>query len=147
MELYFRYFSCIDTQKEFVGKPAGVFSPKLSRILPQKDAVSPSPAWLKKIEPTVIQNPMTIRRFFIIVIEKYLATFPPYRVDARPTTPTLTATFPSYRVDARPTTPTLAATFSTYREDSHPTTPTLTATFPPYRVDARPTTPTLTATV
>ncbi|GBM14063.1 hypothetical protein AVEN_209953-1 [Araneus ventricosus] len=53
-------------------KPAGVFSPKLSRILPQKGAVSPSHAWLKKFEPTVIQNPMTIRSFFIIVIEKYL---------------------------------------------------------------------------
>ncbi|GBL72130.1 hypothetical protein AVEN_115133-1 [Araneus ventricosus] len=53
-------------------KPAGVFSPKLSRILPPKGAVSPSPAWLKKFEPTVIQNPMTIRGFFIIVIEKYL---------------------------------------------------------------------------
>ncbi|GBM07367.1 hypothetical protein AVEN_187901-1 [Araneus ventricosus] len=53
-------------------KPAGVFSPKLSRILSQKDTVSPSPAWLKKFEPTVIQNPMAIRRFFIIVIEKYL---------------------------------------------------------------------------
>ncbi|GBO24284.1 hypothetical protein AVEN_181450-1 [Araneus ventricosus] len=53
-------------------EPAGVFSPKLSRILPQKGAVSPSAAWLKKFEPTVIQNPMTIRRFFIIVIEKYL---------------------------------------------------------------------------
>ncbi|GBO15109.1 hypothetical protein AVEN_186977-1 [Araneus ventricosus] len=57
------------------GKPAGVFSPKLSRILPQKGAVSPSPAWLKKFEPTVIQNPMTIRRFFIIVNEKYLGTW------------------------------------------------------------------------
>ncbi|GBN95555.1 hypothetical protein AVEN_24657-1 [Araneus ventricosus] len=53
-------------------EPAGVFSPKLSRILPQKGAVSPSPAWLKKLEPTVTQIPMTIRRFFIIVIEKYL---------------------------------------------------------------------------
>ncbi|GBN45405.1 Tigger transposable element-derived protein 4 [Araneus ventricosus] len=30
-------------------KPARVFSPKLSRILPPKRAVSPSPAWLKKI--------------------------------------------------------------------------------------------------
>ncbi|GBM78521.1 hypothetical protein AVEN_260448-1 [Araneus ventricosus] len=30
------------------------------------------PAWLKKFEPTVTQNPMTIRRFFIIVVEKYL---------------------------------------------------------------------------
>ncbi|GBO29556.1 hypothetical protein AVEN_58739-1 [Araneus ventricosus] len=53
-------------------KPAGVFSPKLSRILPQRGAISPSPSWLKKFEPTVIKNPMTIRRFFIIVIEKYL---------------------------------------------------------------------------
>ncbi|GBM20806.1 Synaptotagmin-16 [Araneus ventricosus] len=53
-------------------KPAGVFCPKLSRLLPQKGAVSPSPAWLKKFEPTVTQNPMTVRRFFIIVIEKYL---------------------------------------------------------------------------
>ncbi|GBN51405.1 hypothetical protein AVEN_64935-1 [Araneus ventricosus] len=40
---------------------AGVFSPKLSRILFQKGAVSPSLAWLKKFEPTVTQNPMTIR--------------------------------------------------------------------------------------
>ncbi|GBN91052.1 hypothetical protein AVEN_176017-1 [Araneus ventricosus] len=55
-------------------KPAGVFSPKLSRILSPKGAVSPSPAWLKKFEPTVIQNPMTIGRFFIIVIEKYLVS-------------------------------------------------------------------------
>ncbi|GBN85289.1 hypothetical protein AVEN_36558-1 [Araneus ventricosus] len=53
-------------------KPAGVVSPKLSRILPPKGAVSPSAAWLKKFEPTVIQNPITIRRFFIIVIGKYL---------------------------------------------------------------------------
>ncbi|GBN05314.1 hypothetical protein AVEN_67892-1 [Araneus ventricosus] len=53
-------------------EPAGVFSPKLFRILPQKGAISPSPAWLKKFEPTVTQNPMTIRRLFIIVIEKYL---------------------------------------------------------------------------
>ncbi|GBL90741.1 hypothetical protein AVEN_226174-1 [Araneus ventricosus] len=53
-------------------QPSGVFSPKLSRILPPKVAVSPSPAWLKKFEPTVIQNPMTIGRFFIIVIEKHL---------------------------------------------------------------------------
>ncbi|GBL97556.1 hypothetical protein AVEN_241295-1 [Araneus ventricosus] len=52
-------------------KPAGVFSPQLSRILPQKGAVSLPPAWLKKFEPTVTQNPMTIGRFFIIVIEKY----------------------------------------------------------------------------
>ncbi|GBM95562.1 hypothetical protein AVEN_182447-1, partial [Araneus ventricosus] len=50
---------------------APLLSPKLSRILHPKSAVSPSPAWLKKFEPTVIQNPMTIRRFFIIVIEIY----------------------------------------------------------------------------
>ncbi|GBM29732.1 hypothetical protein AVEN_156914-1 [Araneus ventricosus] len=53
-------------------KPAGLFSPKHSRILPQKGTVSTYPAWLKKFEPTVTQNPMTIRRFFIIEIEKYL---------------------------------------------------------------------------
>ncbi|GBO18586.1 hypothetical protein AVEN_21948-1 [Araneus ventricosus] len=53
-------------------KPAGVFFPKLSRILPPKGAVPPFPAWLKKFEPTVIQNPMTIRKCFVIVIEKYL---------------------------------------------------------------------------
>ncbi|GBN83580.1 hypothetical protein AVEN_159627-1 [Araneus ventricosus] len=53
-------------------KPAGVFCPKLSRILPPKGAVSPSPAWIKKFELTVTQNPMTIRRFLIIVSEKYL---------------------------------------------------------------------------
>ncbi|GBM85518.1 hypothetical protein AVEN_16055-1 [Araneus ventricosus] len=61
-----------NNDEAFLLKPAGVFSPKLSRILPPKGAVSPSPAWLKKSEPTVIQNPMTIGRFFIIVIEKYL---------------------------------------------------------------------------
>ncbi|GBN03878.1 hypothetical protein AVEN_232717-1 [Araneus ventricosus] len=60
-------------QPEIMNKPAGVFSPKLSRILPQKGAVYPSPAWLKNFESTVVtQNPMTIKRFFIIVIEKYL---------------------------------------------------------------------------
>ncbi|GBN81379.1 hypothetical protein AVEN_161538-1 [Araneus ventricosus] len=52
--------------------PAGVFSLQLSRILPHKGAVSPPPAWIKRFEPTVIQNPMTVRRSFIIVIEKYL---------------------------------------------------------------------------
>ncbi|GBM09464.1 hypothetical protein AVEN_141388-1 [Araneus ventricosus] len=59
---------CKCNQKETSGRAL----PKLSRILPQKGAVSPSPAWLKKFEPIVIQNSMTIRRFFIIVIEKYL---------------------------------------------------------------------------
>ncbi|GBM86286.1 hypothetical protein AVEN_207982-1 [Araneus ventricosus] len=83
------YIQCLDYQGEnerkmmnvdddekheeaYINTPAGVLSPKLSRILPPKGVVSPSPAWLKKFEPTVIQNPMTIRRFFIIVIEKYL---------------------------------------------------------------------------
>ncbi|GBO14038.1 hypothetical protein AVEN_90294-1 [Araneus ventricosus] len=53
-------------------KPAGIVSSKLSRILLEKGAVSPSPAWLKIFDPIVTQNPMTVRRFFIIVIEKYL---------------------------------------------------------------------------
>ncbi|GBM06300.1 hypothetical protein AVEN_208983-1 [Araneus ventricosus] len=44
--------------------PAGMVSPKLSRILSQKGAVSPPPVWINKFEPTVTQNPMTIRRFF-----------------------------------------------------------------------------------
>ncbi|GBN37219.1 hypothetical protein AVEN_63501-1 [Araneus ventricosus] len=66
-----------DLRKGAVGqrrdtKPVGEVSPKLSRILSQKGAVFPPPAWIKKFEPTVTQNPMTIRRFFIIVIEKYL---------------------------------------------------------------------------
>ncbi|GBM66291.1 hypothetical protein AVEN_239548-1 [Araneus ventricosus] len=43
-------------------KPAGVFSPKLSRILTQKGAVYPLPAWIKKFEPTATPHPMTIRR-------------------------------------------------------------------------------------
>ncbi|GBO02651.1 hypothetical protein AVEN_118176-1 [Araneus ventricosus] len=65
-------FLFVLTLSEYYYKPAGVFSPKLSRIIPQKDSFSPSPAWLKEFEPTVIQNPMTIRRFSITVIEKYL---------------------------------------------------------------------------
>ncbi|GBM75015.1 hypothetical protein AVEN_191505-1, partial [Araneus ventricosus] len=44
-------------------KPAGVFCPKLSRILPEKGAVSPPPAWIKKFEPIVTQDPMTIRKY------------------------------------------------------------------------------------
>ncbi|GBM06273.1 hypothetical protein AVEN_208965-1 [Araneus ventricosus] len=63
---------CGEADADSERKLTGVFSPKLSRILPPKGAVSPCPAWLKKFEPTVIQNPMTIRRFFILVIEKYL---------------------------------------------------------------------------
>ncbi|GBN38569.1 hypothetical protein AVEN_132322-1 [Araneus ventricosus] len=47
-------------------QPEGVVSPKLSRILSQKGAVSPPPVWIKKFEPTVTQNPMTLRRFFIV---------------------------------------------------------------------------------
>ncbi|GBN62246.1 hypothetical protein AVEN_158755-1 [Araneus ventricosus] len=75
----FRYEWKLDigeTSIQSLNKPAGVFSPKLSRILPPKGAVSPSPAWLNKFEPTVAQNPMTIRRFFITVIEKYLDGHP-----------------------------------------------------------------------
>ncbi|GBN15726.1 hypothetical protein AVEN_135082-1 [Araneus ventricosus] len=49
-----------------------MFSPKLSPIPPQKGAVSPSPVWLKKFQPTVTKKPMSIRRFFIVVFEKYL---------------------------------------------------------------------------
>ncbi|GBM38140.1 hypothetical protein AVEN_1531-1 [Araneus ventricosus] len=44
-------------------KPAGVVSPKLFRILFEKGAVSPSPAWIKKFEPIVTQDPMTIRKY------------------------------------------------------------------------------------
>ncbi|GBL93414.1 hypothetical protein AVEN_219523-1 [Araneus ventricosus] len=44
-------------------EPAGVFSPKLSRILLEKGAVSPPPAWIKKFEPIVTQDPMTIRKY------------------------------------------------------------------------------------
>ncbi|GBO28354.1 hypothetical protein AVEN_211978-1 [Araneus ventricosus] len=66
------HFSPLSSANLLLWKPAGVFSPKLSRILPQKGAVSPSPARLKKFESIITQNPMTTRRFFIIVIEKYL---------------------------------------------------------------------------
>ncbi|GBN33835.1 hypothetical protein AVEN_94147-1 [Araneus ventricosus] len=44
-------------------KPAGVVSPKLSRILLEKGAVSPPPTWIKKFEPIVTQDPMTIRKY------------------------------------------------------------------------------------
>ncbi|GBO04766.1 hypothetical protein AVEN_210470-1 [Araneus ventricosus] len=44
-------------------QPAGVVSPKLSRILLEKNAVSPPPAWIKKFEPIVTQDPMTIRKY------------------------------------------------------------------------------------
>ncbi|GBO03708.1 hypothetical protein AVEN_68003-1 [Araneus ventricosus] len=50
-------------QGEHKIKPAGVVSPKLSRILLEKGAVSPPPAWIKKIEPIVTQVPMTIRKY------------------------------------------------------------------------------------
>ncbi|GBO31790.1 hypothetical protein AVEN_152041-1, partial [Araneus ventricosus] len=49
--------------KQVEGKPAGVVSPKLSRILLEKSAVSPPPAWIKKFEPIVTQDPMTIRKY------------------------------------------------------------------------------------
>ncbi|GBL99819.1 hypothetical protein AVEN_162829-1 [Araneus ventricosus] len=45
------------------GKPAGVVSPKPSRILLEKGAVSPPPAWIKKFEPIVTQDPMIIRKY------------------------------------------------------------------------------------
>ncbi|GBN24681.1 hypothetical protein AVEN_59049-1 [Araneus ventricosus] len=44
-------------------EPKGVVSPKLSRILLEKDAVSSPPAWIKKFEPIVTQSPMTIRKY------------------------------------------------------------------------------------
>ncbi|GBM20361.1 hypothetical protein AVEN_201398-1, partial [Araneus ventricosus] len=45
-------------------KPAGVVSPKLSRILLEKGVVSPPPpAWIKKFEPIVTQDPTTIRKY------------------------------------------------------------------------------------
>ncbi|GBM49644.1 hypothetical protein AVEN_259183-1 [Araneus ventricosus] len=44
-------------------KPAGVVYPKLSCILLEKGAVSPPPAWIKKFEPIVTQDPMTIRKY------------------------------------------------------------------------------------
>ncbi|GBN86143.1 hypothetical protein AVEN_96156-1 [Araneus ventricosus] len=46
-----------------VFKTAGVVSPKLSRILLEKGAVSPPLAWIKKFEPIVTQDPMTIRKY------------------------------------------------------------------------------------
>ncbi|GBO37414.1 hypothetical protein AVEN_233986-1 [Araneus ventricosus] len=48
---------------EYEKKPAGVVSPKLSHILLEKGAVSPPPAWIKKFEPIVTQDPMTIRKY------------------------------------------------------------------------------------
>ncbi|GBO37805.1 hypothetical protein AVEN_18986-1 [Araneus ventricosus] len=45
------------------GKPAGVVSPKLSRILLEKGALSPPPAWIKKFGPIVTQDPMTVRKY------------------------------------------------------------------------------------
>ncbi|GBN58959.1 hypothetical protein AVEN_211645-1, partial [Araneus ventricosus] len=44
-------------------KPEGVVSSKLSRILLEKGAVSPPLAWIKKFEPIVTQDPMTIRKY------------------------------------------------------------------------------------
>ncbi|GBO34061.1 hypothetical protein AVEN_167858-1 [Araneus ventricosus] len=44
-------------------KPAGVVSLKLSRILLEKGAVYPPPAWIKEFEPIVTQDPMTIRKY------------------------------------------------------------------------------------
>ncbi|GBN57326.1 hypothetical protein AVEN_115494-1 [Araneus ventricosus] len=50
-------------QLQLEGEPAGVVSPKISRILLEKGAVSPPPAWIKKFEPVVTQDPMTIRKY------------------------------------------------------------------------------------
>ncbi|GBN65111.1 hypothetical protein AVEN_224609-1 [Araneus ventricosus] len=44
-------------------KPAGVVSPKLSRILLEKGAVTPTPAWVKKFEPIETQDPIIIRKY------------------------------------------------------------------------------------
>ncbi|GBL95965.1 hypothetical protein AVEN_227181-1 [Araneus ventricosus] len=44
-------------------QPAGLVSPKLSRILLEKGAVSAPPAWIKKFEPIVTQDPLTIRKY------------------------------------------------------------------------------------
>ncbi|GBN70695.1 hypothetical protein AVEN_43865-1 [Araneus ventricosus] len=44
-------------------KPEGVISPKLPRIPLEKGAVSLPPAWIKKFEPIVTQDPMTIRKY------------------------------------------------------------------------------------
>ncbi|GBM53446.1 hypothetical protein AVEN_109352-1 [Araneus ventricosus] len=44
-------------------KPAGVVSPTFSRILLEKGAVSLPPTWIKKFEPNVTQDPMTIRKY------------------------------------------------------------------------------------
>ncbi|GBO45669.1 hypothetical protein AVEN_101723-1 [Araneus ventricosus] len=58
-----KYEILIATLGDDKKKPAGVFCPNLSRILPQKGAASPPTEEKKKLEPTVTQNPMTIRRF------------------------------------------------------------------------------------
>ncbi|GBN56009.1 hypothetical protein AVEN_61115-1 [Araneus ventricosus] len=50
-------------------KPAGVVSPKLSRILLEKGAVSPPRAWIKKFEPIVTQDPMTIRKYLVFLMK------------------------------------------------------------------------------
>ncbi|GBM65088.1 hypothetical protein AVEN_151452-1 [Araneus ventricosus] len=56
-------------RQRFDGKElhgARVISPKLSRILPEKVLFPLPPSGYKKFEPTVTQNPMTIRRFIIV---------------------------------------------------------------------------------
>ncbi|GBO30773.1 hypothetical protein AVEN_239732-1 [Araneus ventricosus] len=50
-------------EADTLAKPAGVVSPKLSRILLEKRAVSPPPAWIKKFEPIVTHDPMSIRKY------------------------------------------------------------------------------------
>ncbi|GBM20164.1 Neprilysin-1 [Araneus ventricosus] len=49
----------------FLNETAGVVSPKLFRILLEKCAVSPALAWIKKFEPIVTQDPMTIRNYLV----------------------------------------------------------------------------------
>ncbi|GBM85684.1 hypothetical protein AVEN_140248-1 [Araneus ventricosus] len=47
-------------------EPAGVVSLKRSRLLLEKAAVSPPAAWIKKFEPIVTQDPMTIRKYLVL---------------------------------------------------------------------------------
>ncbi|GBM82779.1 hypothetical protein AVEN_10409-1 [Araneus ventricosus] len=55
--------NCLSNLIIIYKKPAGVVSPKLSRILLEKGAVSPPLAWIKQFEPIVTQDPMTIRKY------------------------------------------------------------------------------------
>ncbi|GBM30760.1 hypothetical protein AVEN_30582-1 [Araneus ventricosus] len=68
-------------------KPAGVVSPKLSRILLEKGAVSPPPAWIKKFEPTVTQDPMTVRKYLARTRSTYTKELQWNRVSVQPSRP------------------------------------------------------------